>query len=588
MTLSVPFNISLSGLLLGLLAGCSVIGSQSHDHDVATAHSSKQEAANEELYRPIPADTLYALLVAEMAGQRQQFDVSLYHYMKQARRTGDPDISERAARIAQYAGSQKMVDESIKIWLKSSPDEPGAHQAAARQSVDKHDFKKALFHFERLLQLTGESPFDYMAANAASLPDPEKQHLLMAIQDLDKKYPDNANLSQAQSILSQQLGEYDEALAFNDRALSLDSDFLSAKIQRARLLANMQRDDDAIDWLEDLKYDYPDHKGIGILHARLLLNQEKMHAAHEAFKALHSKFPQDAAILLSLSLLDIELDQDDDAEQHLLQLLAYQQHQSEAHFYLGTLAQKKQQNQKAIDHFSQVTPGREFLNAHLNAAQLIHQSVNLLAARDYLHQTRTDYPGQSTPLTRIEAELLIKAKRPGEAISLLTQTLLDFPDNAELRYTRAMLAEQQDNMKIMEFDLRYILQRQPDHVEALNALGYSLANRTHRWKEALPLVKKALSLQPDNPAIIDSLGWVYFRSGDYDRALPLLKKAFDLTHDHEIAAHYGELLWIQNQQQQALDIWQKGLEHTPGSDVIQRTQERLKATPAAKKQVSHD
>ena len=567
--------IGTSFITSALLSGCAGLQTADSDTTEVVENTTAAEPSIEEQYRPIPADTLYSLLVAEIAGQRQRYDISLYHYMNQARRTQDSDISERAARIAQYIGSAELAEEALEIWLQNEPDDPAAHQAAAQLAMDSGDFAKAMMHMEKLLVLADISQFDYLAANAARQPQEKKQQLLQAMQQLSIQHPDNANLLQAQSIIEQQLGEFDQALLHTNQAIKLKDDFSSAKIQKARLLAQMKRLDEAIEWLDELEQELPQHKGVAVLKARLLLQQRRMDDALQAFSNLHNNFPEDMAILLSLALLEEELDKTDSASQHLQQLLEDKTHKNEAHFYLGKIARESDNKALAIEHYQQVKGGREFLSAHLQAAELINETQSLDAARDYLNTLRGAYPQQTTPLIRIEVQLLTKAELKEDAMILLTQALSISPKDYDLLYTRAMLADQLDDLALLEKDLRFLISLKPDHAEALNALGYTLADRTDRWDEALPLVEKALSLSPDNPAIIDSLGWIYFRTGDFDRALPLLKQAFDILNDHEIAAHYGELLWITGDKQQAREVWQKGLEDKPDSDIIRRTLERL-------------
>lgn len=575
MTLRLLALITSTSLLISCASFQTSEHPDSQQPDQLQPTDTSAQAEAEEVYRPIPADTLYSLLVAEVAGQRQRFDISLYHYMNQARKTQDADISERATRIAQYVGSAELAEEAIEIWLNSKPEDPAAHQAAAQLAMDSGDFDDALNHLEKLLQLAQISQFDYLAANASRQPEDSKRHILKNLEVLSGKYPQNANLFQARAIIEQQLGMYDQALTHTNHAVSLQQNYLSAKIQKARLLAQMQRVDDAIEWLDELEQDKPDHKGIAVLKARLLLQQRRMDEALQAFTDLNDNFPDDMAILLSLALLEEELGDSETAKTHLLQLLDSNSHESEANFYLGKIALESGDNEKALGYYRQVKGGREFLAAHLQAAELIDELQGLSAARDYLNELRGAYPRQTTPLIRIEVQLLTNADEKEQAMELLTQALSISPKDYDLLYTRAMLAEQLDNLELLESDLRFLISLKPDHAEALNALGYTLADRTDRWDEALPLVEKALSLSPNNPAIIDSLGWIYFRSGDFDRALPLLKQAFEILVDHEIAAHYGEILWITGDKNQARTVWQQGLDTKPDSKIIQRTLERL-------------
>ncbi|MCD8521081.1 MAG: tetratricopeptide repeat protein [Saccharospirillaceae bacterium] len=533
----------------------------------------------EPVYRPIPAATLYSLLVAEMAGQRQRFDISLYNYMDQARTTRDPAIAERAARIAQYVGSDSHAIEAVAIWLAEDQDNPAAHQAAAQLLMEQNQFIRALEHLVILQDLAGISQFDYLAANAAELPEEQQTALLEQLQLLTQKYPGNASLWYACGIMEQHLRRYKQALNNIDKALQHNPAYLSAILQKARILVLMQRSDDAIDWLEDAQDDHPDHKGIQVLHARILLEQRKMDSARDAFAALHKRFPEDSAILLSLALLEEELGQRERAREYLYQLLASQSHTNEAHFYLGKIAQDENDYEAAIEQYAQVSNGREFLAAHLKASYLLNETQGIDAARHYLNDLRADYPQHSSELVRIEVDLLSTAGQPENAMTLISQALSVAPDDINLLYTRAMLAERLDDLNTLEQDLRTVIRLRPDHAEALNALGYTLADRTDRWAEALPLIERALQLTPDNPAVIDSLGWVYFRMGNLERARPLLKKAFDMMKDHEIAAHYGELLWLSGDLNEARDIWQQGLEQTPDSEIILRTLQRLNIDP---------
>ena len=570
------------------LSGCSHLPASSAPDNVV--HDEQQnlyynapalpENTPEAEYKPIPAATLYSLLVAEMAGQRQRYDISLYHYMEQARGTRDPAVAERAARIAQFVGSAPHALEALGIWLREDPHNPAAHQAAAQLLMEQGQFEQALQHLEQLQQLAGISQYDYLAANASHLPPAQQQALLTHLESLLKKQPTNASLWYGVAIMHQHLAQYAEALNGIEQALKINPALLSASLQKARILVLLERHEEALSWLEKLRKDYPQHKGIQVLQARILLEQRSMEEALAAFRELHNNFPEDSAILLSLALLEEESGQREQAKAHFYQLLASQSHTSEAHFYLGRIAQDEEQDDSAIHHFSQVESGREFLPAQLQAANLMQETHGLPAARDFLGEQRTRFPRYQIELIRIETELLTVAGEYDAALALLNETLRQLPEHIDLLYTRAMLAERMDNLALLETDLRSIITMQPDHAEALNALGYALADRTDRWADALPLIERAIALTPDNPAVIDSLGWVYFRMGDLHKARTLLERAFNLMQDHEIAAHLGEVLWLAGEQQQAIQVWQQGFAHTPDSDIIRRTLERLQVDPA--------
>lgn len=580
-------------LALGSLSGCSLLPqapvadnsaddsiTEEQDIHYQTPHTAPASAAEDSIhYRPIPASTLYSLLVAEMAGQRQRYDISLYNYMDQARITRDPAIAERAARIAQYIGSDRYAIEAVNIWLEEDPHNPSAHQAAAQLLMDQGQFTEALKHLEVLQELAGVSQYDYLAANAGHLSRPQQEQLSSLLQELSDKQPDNPSIWYARGIMAQHLADYEEALHCIDQSLKLNPDFLSASLQKARVLVLLKRHDDAIAWLDDLLEDHPQQKGVLVLRARIFLEKRDMPQALTAFSDLHEKFPEDSAVLLSLALLEAELQKNEDAKLHFYQLLAADEHTNEAHFYLGRIAEDEDQPEEAIQHYTQVDGGREFLSAQVKATSLINELRGLDAARAHLDDLRGAHPEHSTALVRVEVELLTAAGLNEDAMQLLTDALSVQPQDIDLLYTRAMLAERMDNLTMLEQDLRTVIRLRPDHAEALNALGYTLADRTERWSEALTLVQRALELSPDNPAVIDSLGWIYFRMGDLERSRPLLEKAFGLMKDHEIAAHLGELLWISGEKEQALNVWAEGLQQTPDSPIIDRTLERLNINP---------
>lgn len=582
------FKHTLFILLLGsflLSSGCSTSSAKKanantmvYDDEQSLYYSAPAltEEPSPVKYRPIEPDTLYALLTAEIAGHRKRFDIALDQYLQQAQSTKDADIAERTVRIALFMGSSHHALEGLNVWLEVEPENPILHQTAAQVLMESGDFKKALVHLQTLQTLTGISQYDFLAANAGHLSTVYQQELLKDLQAIKQEQPYNPSLLYAEGLMLQHLKQYQESYNAIEQALRAKPDMLSAALQKARVLALLERPEDALKWLTKLRKKHPNNKGVQVLSARILLEQQRYEEAHAAFNELHKNFPEDSNILLSLALLNDELGFKEEAKDGFYQLLANEEHLSEAHFYLGRLADDQGNIHEAISHFSQVAPSREFLAAQLRASYLIKNEFGLSVAQEFLQENTEHYPRYRNELFRIELELLIDAAEYQQAFELLNIALTQSPENIDLLYTRAMLGEKINDLSILENDLRSILSIQPNHTDALNALGYTLADRTDRYEEALELVQQAHLQKPNNPAIMDSLGWVYFRMGDFDKALPLLEKAFNIMADHEIAAHLGELLWITNKQGEAIKVWQRGLEDFPNSNTINSTLERLK------------
>ena len=574
----------------GLIAGCSFLpmsNNSTSSDKVADSQSAHTEIGNgtiQSTQEPIPAKpfsapTLYSLLVAEIAGQRQQFDISLANYLAQARETQDPGIAERATRIAQYLGINQYTLEAAQIWVANEPLEAQAHQVLALALMKAGDFPRALQHMEAVLELAGASQFDYLALNAEPLSRNEKLELLQQFKLLTKKYDDYAPLWMAQGALFAQLEDYPAALVALDKALSLREEYTAAALSKARVLHKLNRPEDALIWLDNLHDSLPKHKGIGALRARVLIDLKRFSEARAAFQYLAQAFPDDYPIQLSLGLLHMELEEDDQAIAVLSPLTLHNKMADEAYFYLARIAEKQQDTARALRNYRAIQQGRHFLSAQFKAAQLLIQREDINAARDYLTHRRSEFPDYNIELVQLEVELLIKYEQTEEAYQLVDTALIESPDNIKLLYSRGLLAEKLGNILQLETDLRHIISLSPDNAEAINALGYTLADKTDRINEGMVLIQQAMALAPDNPAIIDSLGWAHYRLGDLQQALTLLQQAFNDFPDHEVAAHLGEVLWQLKRNSEAKSIWQQGLEQEPDSPIIKDTLQRFNLTP---------
>ena len=569
------FRISAYLVFLStLITGCAGLKGPQSASD--PQHSSDAPPAPESPpSKPFPASTMYSLLVAEVAGQRQQYNVALANYLDQARETQDSGIAQRATRIAQYVGAEQYALEAASIWVNNAPFDPQAHQAMAQQLMKTGDFQLALKHLESVMELAGTSQFEYLVMNAARLPDADKQLLLSQLEQLTNKYPKETQLWMAIGSLHVQLQNFDQALIALDKALELRRDHTPAALAKARVLHNQQRNEEALQLLEDLHDGEPGNKGIGVLRARILIDLKRIADARAAFQHLHQLFPDDISIQLSLGLLHFELLEYDFAIANLTPLTLTAQLKDEAFYYLGRIAEEQQDEARALRNFNQVSGGREYLPAQMKVVNILINTDSLSASRRHLDNQRAQRPEYTTELVLIEAELLITEKQYNAAHDLLSSALEVEPDNIKLRYSRALLSEKLDDLELLESDLRHVLSLKPQNAEAMNALGYTLADRTNRLDEARELIEQAIALAPDNPAIMDSLGWLHYRLGDLYKALELLEKAFASFPDHEVAAHLGEVLWKLERQDEAKEAWRKGLEQNPESEIIEGTLQRL-------------
>lgn len=560
------------------LSACSSFSKQ----PVETAEAKQINEPNDEPQaapQPIPADTLYGLLTAEIAGQRKHYDVALVHYLRQAKATKDPLIAERAVRIAQFIGQPSFLEEAIKAWVDAAPTDPTPHLAATQAYLDTGNYQQALVHLEKLNELTQSSQYDFLAGKANLLTKDQQQALLNELEAIKQDKTNDASLWLATGLLQHYLNHNEQALADINQSLKISPKMLSANMQKARLLAIQGNHQQSVNLLNHLQKQHPDHKGVQLLKAKILLDQNKLKDAKKAFDKINKNFPPDPNVILTLALINEELDHKETAQELFYQLIANQQLTNEAHFNLGRMAEKDELPDLAIDHFNAVNGGTEFFPAKARAASLTKTHYGLEAAQKYLEQLATSIPRYFTQFARIEADLLAGEKQYQAAVVVLSRAIDKQPDNIELLYNRALLAERYGDLQRLEQDLRHILTLHPTNINALNALGYTFADHNYNLTEALSLVSQAYNLDPNSPAIIDSLGWVYFRLGDLDKALELLEQAFNSVPDHEIAAHYGELLWLTGEHEKALNVWQQGFYNLPASQTIVQTLERLGIEP---------
>ncbi|TQV84794.1 tetratricopeptide repeat protein [Exilibacterium tricleocarpae] len=531
--------------------------------------------------RPFPAETLYALLVAEMAGSRERYDIALGNYIQQAHKTRDPGVTARATRIARFLGARQAALNTALLWVQLQPDNREARMIAATELAQAGRLLEAFEQSSQLLALGSTPIFQTIAARAVQVTDTQREQLLEQYQMLLLQHPQNMQLLVGRGLLLQQQTELEAALDSARQALAQDTTYIPAAILEAKLLHQLEMPEQALERLVQLLQQFPENKRLRLQYARLLANYD-LEQAHRQFSLLVEQSPDDPELVFSLALVSNERGLKEEARRYFERLLTLGHRRSSAHFYLGRLEEESENYNQALQHYWQVEPGPDFLPAILQSTDILVRQNSLGEANERLDKLRQRFPDQAERFYLLESEVLGQHDYLDEAQSLLTGALQQNPTSAKLLYARAMINERRDLLDVMERDLRTILKYEPNNATALNALGYTLADRTTRYEEALELISQALDIRPDDPAIIDSMGWVHYRLGNFDEALLRLREAMKAYPDHEIAAHLGEVLWVLGREQEAREIWREGLRLNPNSEVIPATMQRLQ------KQVSED
>lgn len=524
--------------------------------------------------RPFPPATLYDLLVAEFAGARDQVGTALQLYIKQAHETRDPGVIDRALRIANYANRQDLVLDLAELWVDVAPGNLDARRLAAFHLARAGRVLEAFPHGQYLLQAGDDEYLQSLAAFASQAPASEKQRLLVLYQELAASHPGNPGLLLGKTMLLRQLDRLDEGLAHSRELVRLKPDHEPAQILHAQLLFEAEGEDSAIKALRRALEVNPDSKRLRLQYARYLAEND-LAASRREMVRLAEMYPEDGDLLFSLALVNQELGREDEAARLFNRLVSRGQRTADAHFQLGRLADENQRYEDALDHYRQVSQGRNLLPAAARAAEILSERGDLSTARNLLNRLRAEHPEQRTDLFRLEADLQRRAGDLEAADQTLQVALSEKPGNIDLLYARALIRAEQEDMAAVERNLRAVLHQQPDNPAALNALGYTMLNLTDRYQEAYELIRRAWEQQPDDPAINDSLGWAYYRLGDYDSALKYLRQAFEGYPDPEVAAHLGEVLWVKGDRDKAMEVWQQALEDNPHDPVLQEALERF-------------
>jgi tetratricopeptide (TPR) repeat protein len=520
-------------------------------------------------------NTFYALLVAEMAGQRQLYDLALGNYLLEAHRTQDPSVTARATQIAQYIGADRAALDAATLWVKLDENNPIGQTALSQELVKAARFSESVIHLQKALDLDASTNVSFISIHGSSMTEGSRELWLEYLSPLTLRYRDNQSLLFNLASLHQQQGNNDTAIALAEDLLALNRQFYPAWSLKARLQSTTGDNNSALATVNLALKEFKKDKAFTLLKARLLIKNKQIPEARDAFAEIAAAHPRDAQVLLPLALTHMELEENQKAQAVLQKLLSLQQMENEAHYYLGRIAQHDKDLPAALSHYQAMTAGREFLAAQSGIVQIYLLSKQPEKAVKHIRDMRLSDTKNRQVYFLMEVELLNKTEQYKASLDVLNDALDAYADNTDLRYSRAMVSEQLGDINQLEEDLAYIIERDPQNATALNALGYTLADRTKRLDEALELILKARSIAPTDPAIIDSLGWVYYKMGRTEESLKLLEEAYKTFPDPEVAAHLGEVLWQSGQFDKAREIWQEGLKKQPTSKIITNTLDRL-------------
>lgn len=556
------------------------------------------------------------MVLAAIARERQDGREAAEHYFAAALISDNRTLAELASEISRQFNLNELGLQAAELWQTLSPNEVRVHQFLGIFRLRSGDFDGAVAEFGQLLAATENhaSALAFLVELLANEADTQTTTAVMA--QLIAEYPGTPEGHYGLARLGLQSGDYSLALEHAERAVELRPEWIEAQLLYARILLISGRTLEGLALAESIAEERPELE-VRLQYAELLLSAGQHEPARALLDDILVQNPGLPEAVRALAFLTLTLNDLDASRGHFTELRSQPRYRDEAFFYLGRIAESENQALQAMRLYSRVISGTNAVEAQLRAANLLSTTLgDQSGALQHLREFGIANPDYSTDMLIAETEMLLQLRRDEDAMQLLTNAVTESPndqtlreahvqlhvsiaqgaisreelDSAQdtlkdglqryrgdtsLRYARALLYQAQGRNRRSANALESLVRDQPDDAGFLNALGYLLTDQMSRHEQALEYLTEALALEPANPAIIDSMGWVLFNLGDYEAALSLLQRAYELFPDAEVAAHIVDTQWALGNHEQALELLQQKLRENPESRHLKELDQRL-------------
>lgn len=526
----------------------------------------------DERYDPT-SDLMYEVMSGELLGKLGGLEESKQFYNRASQLSDDPEIIERAMRIAIFAKDWPLAIEIAHRWSDVLEGNIEAQQVLGILYLRQGDVDSSEIYFSNVMDAAADSPgngYSIIASTLSRVEDTESSLKLM--ERLVAKNFANPYGHLSYANLAMQAKKYRLVVDQTELALGFKPDLSEARVLRARALSLLGDHDSAFMEMQTLVREDPENFDLRLGYARMLLQDERFKEASDEFEILLEQRPADPDITYMLGLTNVQAEDYVKAKKYFQALVDDNRRLDESYYYLARISEELGETDQAVKFFQEVAFGDLYLDAAMRLAELYAKENGLDKARSHLNSVRGEVESVDdvVRLFLAEGHILHDYKEYDQAYELYSQGLREFPKHPDLLYARALTADYIDRIDLLESDLLVILQSDPDHANALNALGYTLADRGMRIDEAQKYVERAFELKPNDPAVMDSMGWIHFRLGNYAEAETFLRKALNLMDDAEIIGHLGELLWAQGNYEEARNLLREAMDRHPEDSYIQK------------------
>jgi tetratricopeptide (TPR) repeat protein len=533
----------------------------------ATAHAA-EDASSEVSAR---------ILQAEMALQRKEYLEAATEYRKAAQKSDSVELARKATRLGFSYGFNDEALLAGKRWVKLDPDSDEARAFLGQLYFRLDDLRNSRRQFERLIEADPEDPGRRLLSLISYLSDervPERADKLMRA--LAKPYDDSATAHYAVAVLALQAGDPEHAKKRASRAMELDPGYVRPQLLFARALMFEGETDDAIEYLAHLIGDSPNPDPDARMELALMymLTGRDDDALSQVNQILLEQNGRVDALRL-MAIINFRAERLDAAWDDFEDLLASGQYRMDALYYLARIADYRGQHERAVRLYREVQFGSNTIFSQRRASALLaHQLDDEEGAFELLDGFAEASPNNAVEVVALKAQLLISLNRFDEGLELYEKAITFRPDNQNLILGRAELLLQVGRLDEAIVEYRAAVKRWPDSSMAMNALGYTLADRTDQYDEAEKLIRKALAMNPESPAIIDSLGWVLYKLGQHEEGLAELQRAYEGMNDPEVASHLVEVLSELERLDEALELLGSAEKLDPDNELLKDVRSR--------------
>ena len=515
----------------------------------------------------------YHVFMGELAVERGDQKTAVREYLSAALLSPDPGLASHAAVLAYGAGNDAAALEAARRWRVLAPKDSDAAQFVAVMDTRRGDVAGAAAEFESLARADGGHGYSSDAEMLEQESDAaHAMPVLMRIAAEELQSAD-AHFALAHAALHYKQYPLAEKEARTAQALDPKSDDILVLLSRA--LVAQGRTGEALPALQARTQAAPGNLPLHLAYGAILEEAGDDRAARKEFETILAVHPNDPETLYTLGLLTMEQKDVAAAKAYFTRLLKTGRRNDDASYFLGSIAELQKQYPTALDWYHRVGDGERWMAAQSGIGRSLVEGGTPEAARTFFDELVGDDPEDAVLLRQSEAQVFSDLGDTRAALAIYDGALAAAPDNDDLLYGRAILLEQAGKADAAERDLAAIIGRKPDDAAALNALGYTLTLHSTRYREAHGYIEKALSLSPDDPAIMDSMGWVDYRMGDGQNALAYLQKAYATQADPEIAAHLVEVMLSLGDRADARSLLLKALQANPDDQALKALETRF-------------